>query len=575
MYTLELGQLNAGFVFFALALLSTLLFGRFLCGWGCHLVALQDLCGWIMKRLGVRPRPFRSRLLVYGPLALALYMFVWPTVKRWSGLAPRPFPGFTNHFVTSGFWDTFPGPWFAALTLAVCGFAAVYFLGAKGFCTYGCPYGALFAGLDRFAPGRILVSDACIQCGHCTVTCTSNVRVHEEVKLYGRVTDVGCMKCMDCVSVCPTGALRFGFALPRLPWKKGPAAVRPPARRYDLTLGEELVLAAVALVAFLAFRGLYDGPPLLMSAGLGGLTGFAALLAWRVVRRPDARLQNVRLKVSGKLRPAGIAFVTLSVLWLAFTAHSAFVQWHRQLGVRALARGEATRAEVLDGSYRARSYSAAHRRAMERAYRHLSLAHRWGIVDVAEVELGLAWLHLLRGEDAAAEASIRAAIALDPEQPSRHLDLSDFLLSRGRAEEAADELARAVELGASGPAERFRLAGLRAEQGRYEEARVQYESLLARTPDSPEVRYNLGGVLRRMGRPGEAAEQLERAARLAPDDPDTRVELGLALAEAGRTDEALAELRRAVELAPERPESRIHLKELIRRLEAESGRAGD
>ena len=32
MYALELGQLNAGFVFFALALLSTLVFGRFFCG---------------------------------------------------------------------------------------------------------------------------------------------------------------------------------------------------------------------------------------------------------------------------------------------------------------------------------------------------------------------------------------------------------------------------------------------------------------------------------------------------------------------------------------------------------------
>ena len=60
MYALELGYVNAGFVFFAVALLATLIFGRFFCGWGCHLVALQDLCGWMMKRIGIRPRPFRS-----------------------------------------------------------------------------------------------------------------------------------------------------------------------------------------------------------------------------------------------------------------------------------------------------------------------------------------------------------------------------------------------------------------------------------------------------------------------------------------------------------------------------------
>ncbi len=82
MYTLELGYVNAGFIFFGVALLSTLVFGRFVCGWGCHIVALQDLCAWIMKKLGVRPRPFRSRLLIWVPLLVALYMFAWPSFKR-------------------------------------------------------------------------------------------------------------------------------------------------------------------------------------------------------------------------------------------------------------------------------------------------------------------------------------------------------------------------------------------------------------------------------------------------------------------------------------------------------------
>src|SRR5262245_46081582 len=49
MYTLELGYVNCGFIFFTVALAGTLVFGRFFCGWGCHIVALQDLCAWIMK----------------------------------------------------------------------------------------------------------------------------------------------------------------------------------------------------------------------------------------------------------------------------------------------------------------------------------------------------------------------------------------------------------------------------------------------------------------------------------------------------------------------------------------------
>ncbi|MBZ0269895.1 4Fe-4S binding protein, partial [bacterium] len=143
MKTLELGEVNAGFVFLVLAILSSLVFGRFICGWACHLVALQDLCAWMMKKLGVRPRPFRSRLLVWAPVLLALYMFVWPTFRRVvaapllqrAGLplfgAPAPFPGFESHLVTSEFWATFPTWWVAIPFLLLCGFGLVYLLGSK------------------------------------------------------------------------------------------------------------------------------------------------------------------------------------------------------------------------------------------------------------------------------------------------------------------------------------------------------------------------------------------------------------------------------------------------------------
>ncbi len=60
MYTLQNGAINAGFIFFTLAILATLIFGRFVCGWGCHIVALQDLCAWLMKKFGITPRPFAS-----------------------------------------------------------------------------------------------------------------------------------------------------------------------------------------------------------------------------------------------------------------------------------------------------------------------------------------------------------------------------------------------------------------------------------------------------------------------------------------------------------------------------------
>ncbi len=448
-----------------------------------------------MKKAGIRPRPFRSRLLVYAPLVLALYMFVYPTLRRklWGDPAD-PFPGFSNHLMTTGFWDTFPGPVFAVLTFVTCGFAAVYLLGAKGFCTYGCPYGAFFGIADRLSPGRILVGDACDQCGHCTATCTSNVRVHEEVRRYGMVVDPGCMKCMDCVSVCPKGALRFGFSTPSL---LRPRTGERGTRRYSLSWPAEILAAVVTLVATLTFRGLYDGPPLLMSLALGGITAFLSVKLFSLAKRPPVRLQTAELKASGRLTIAGKVFAALVVTWLLFTAHSSFIQWHRSWGRYHLNRAEAAWS-TAPGAHDSRH--------LEAMLYHFGLADRWGLVHVAEVELGMAWGHFLR-------------------------------------------------------------AGLLVQNGARHEAVQSYRACLELAPDSPQARYNLGGLLRRMERFAEAIEQLEYARRLTPDDVDTHVELGLAYAGAGRERDAIVLLRRAIELDPQRPEARYSLPALIRELE--------
>src|SRR5437762_10351573 len=175
--------------------------------------------------------------------------------------------GWTNHseiHESSGdhkFWATFPSVAVAIPFLFICGFVTVYFLGQKGFCTYACPYGGFFGLADKFSPGKIRVTPACNQCGHCTATCTSNVLVHAEVKQYGMVVDPGCMKCMDCVNVCPNDALYFGFGKPTLLAPKSNAI----KRSHSLTWPEEIVGALVFLGSFLAVRGVYASVPFLMA----------------------------------------------------------------------------------------------------------------------------------------------------------------------------------------------------------------------------------------------------------------------------------------------------------------------
>jgi polyferredoxin len=193
MHTLQRGAVNAGFIFFSLAILATLIFGRFVCGWGCHIVALQDFCAWLLKKMGLTPKAVSLPAAnLHAAHRRAVYVRLPNGLQILRQAKNEPLiPQFTNHLVTTEFWATFPSVAVAIPFLFVCGFMTVYFLGQKGFCTYACPYGGFFSVADKFAPGRIRVTDACNQCGHCTAVCTSNVLVHAEVNKYGMVVDQG------------------------------------------------------------------------------------------------------------------------------------------------------------------------------------------------------------------------------------------------------------------------------------------------------------------------------------------------------------------------------------------------
>lgn len=325
------GVINAGLIFFVLALLSTLVLGRWFCGWGCHIVMLQDLCLWILRKMRIRPRAFRSRLLLWAPLVLALYMFIWPLFYRFV-LAPfvQPdlgWPGFSMHLTTRDFWATFPGLSIAIIFLFTCGFATVYFLGAKGFCTYGCPYGGFFAPLDKYAPGSIRVNDDCQECGHCTAVCTSNVRVHEEVKAWGMVVDPGCMKTLDCVATCPNDALSFGFGKPASSRTKSAPRAEPVPRKWDLDIGEEWAFGLVCLLVFLSFRGAYASIPLLMAIGIASVFTFLAWKAWRILRDRNVHLLRWRLRYQGALRMPGMVLLAIVAVLAVFTVQTGAVNW--------------------------------------------------------------------------------------------------------------------------------------------------------------------------------------------------------------------------------------------------------
>ena len=212
---------------------------------------------------------------------------------------------------------------------------------------------------------------------------------------------------------------------------------------------------------------------------------------------------------------------------------------------------EISRADGLSGAYRAKTYTDRHERAAQAAFRHFSLADRWGLTGVVEVKLGLAWCYVLRGDFDEAARLARQVSAIAPDLP----ELKQNVLDIERAGKPTAE-------------DRFALAEFLVASGKLEDAASEFEAGLADQPDSAVARFNLGGVLRRLGRNDAAIEQLERAQRFQPEDADVAVELGLAYMAAGDRARALAAFNRALVLDPDNPEAKRQLSGLIRQLEA-------
>lgn len=586
MYTLELGIITAGFLFMCVLVLGTLIFGRFFCSWACHIIVLQDACAWLLRRLGIRRKPIRSRLLLLVPPLTAFYMFVWPQIVRtWHS---RAFPSFhfaTDQdgwasFVTDDFWRNLPSVGVVVVTFLVCGFAIVYLLGSRTFCTYVCPYGAIFALADRFAPGRIRVSDKCKQCGTCTAACTSGIRVHEEVKQHGMIVNPACLKDLDCVAACPQQALSYTFTKPSL-FRSISSGGRFGSLKYDFSLREELLIGVVFLVVLFSFRGLYSRVPFLLSLALGGIIAYLTISALRLKSRPNLTVASVRVKQSGRLTIGGRVFVGCVLLLTAFVGHSAFVRYHEFFGLTQ------ARAGGSDSD----------------AWSHLKTAEAWGLMSNERVELALMSLatklgrpHELdvyarrvierypqdltvrlgyadaldkQGRSAEAERIVRGVIrdvgndAQSYATAHAHASMGGLLARRGAFAEAADELRVAVDADPHRSGVRAELGSMLAEIGRFDEAVAELQESIRLNPDVAGVHYNLGTILAHLGRFAEAVPHYETALTITPDDAALCNNLGFALARLGRSQEAKAQFERAIAVDPRSADAHFNLGRLL------------
>ena len=602
LYTIHQGILTAGFILMAVIMVGTLIFGRFFCSWGCHILALQDLSAALLEKLHIRPITIRSRTLIWMPMLVMFYMFIWPQIlSAIHGVPEHELRVVTTEsggwasFITDSPWRNLPPVEVALFTFFIVGFLIVFLLGSRAFCFMGCPYGALFGIADQFAPGRIALTGNCTDCGICTSVCSSDIMVHKEVQLHEMVTNPRCLKDLDCISVCPEEALSFAFRKPPM-FQKGHPLGRYSERK-SLTVKEDLLVFVVFIFSVFTFRGLYDTIPLLLSVGMAICTAMIVLLFYRAVQSSSFALRGLPFRSSGKWTSYGIAFNVFCCLLVVFVLHSSAVQimsYQATSEFKELNLAIANDRTVSDKKDQIRNVISKYEtllqfglaqpidRKKELANLHLlngntesgtRLLKEVLEKDPTHIEVGfrLAEMYEKQGDKSKAIATLESIVSAGEMKPhtddanllaKTHLNLGKHYLSSNKEADAKRHLNSAIELSPTLIEPRIILGHIAYKSGNNAEAQTQFEQSLALGGKTPVVLNNLAAIHAMAGRNQQAIDLLTALAELAPTDPGPPYRIGLLAMAKGDLYTARTNLEKAKQLNPQDPAIDRALKKL-------------
>jgi Flp pilus assembly protein TadD len=168
-----------------------------------------------------------------------------------------------------------------------------------------------------------------------------------------------------------------------------------------------------------------------------------------------------------------------------------------------------------------------------------------------------------RSDEAAAE--LETAVRLDPQYAAAHEDLGALLAKRGDLEGAARHFRKAAELAPSQSKYHYRLAAVLADLNRTDEAAAELESTLRLDQQSAAAHDDLGVILARRGDLAGAERQFREAFRIDPARASTLANLGGVALEQGRAAEAADWYRKALAIDPGSSAIRANLAEALQR----------
>jgi tetratricopeptide (TPR) repeat protein len=132
----------------------------------------------------------------------------------------------------------------------------------------------------------------------------------------------------------------------------------------------------------------------------------------------------------------------------------------------------------------------------------------------AYITLGVVWVR--HGRPDRAEAALRHALQLEPDNPQALHNLADALRALGRPDEADAIVHRLARVQPENPISSYKAGLVAYQRADYVRARDAFKQALRRAPDDHEFHFMLGMAYSKLGDKKSATEHLERARELAP-----------------------------------------------------------
>ena len=197
---------------FGILILYAILFGRWICGFLCPFGLIQELL-YKIKTPKIQKNGATRVLSYLKYVILALFAIALPLIYA---IKDFPLPAFCKYICPAGTLEgaigllsnsantellPMLGPlftWkFVVLVAIVVGSIFMY----RFFCRFLCPLGALYGLFNKISLiGIKLDKPKCTDCGMCQAKCKMDIR---------HVGDTECISCGECISACPTGAIRW------------------------------------------------------------------------------------------------------------------------------------------------------------------------------------------------------------------------------------------------------------------------------------------------------------------------------------------------------------------------------